>query len=230
MLNGALLNQAPLGGASSGLLSITAWHGKVSSAIWFQPTVFRPADLSWAADTEIVFPGGIERAVAASWELESDLQITLGSAFGLQAAWQLDSSGVFVPSRVINADLNLHGNLQFIPALYMLTATPAPIGRAFKMATYPQMILGAIVQQPADRLDYDILADVWLGTAGDVLLSVKKNSIPPGLDLMPLVVSPTRAKLWVSGPAGDYTAELTLSTEGGRIKQVEFRVVIEDVI
>lgn len=92
------------------------------------------------------------------------------------------------------------------------------------------MILGVVIQQPSDTLDYDIDVTELLGDEGDILSSVSSTVSPPGLVVVPVKISDTKSKLWVSGgTAGiEYKAEITHVTSSGRIKQDEVIFQIEE--
>jgi hypothetical protein len=94
------------------------------------------------------------------------------------------------------------------------------------------MLLGVVIQQPSDSLDYDLDFSKWIGTSGDVVASTAVTSNPVGLFVSAIVASPTRVKVWVSGGAdGDeYSVEITTTTAGGRIKQDELAVRILEFV
>jgi len=94
------------------------------------------------------------------------------------------------------------------------------------------MLLGVIIQQPSDTLDYDLDFSKWIGTSGDTVVSTVATSSPVGLSVSAVVASPTRVKVWISGGAdGDeYSVEITSTTTGGRIKQDELAVRILEFV
>lgn len=92
------------------------------------------------------------------------------------------------------------------------------------------MILGAVTQQPAERLDYDIdYAEQDFLTTGETISSAVATVDPVGLTVALVNVSP-RIKLWIEGgTAGTtYKVTTTATTSGGRIKQDELKVRIKD--
>ena len=96
------------------------------------------------------------------------------------------------------------------------------------------MILGAVVQQPDERLDYDIKYDEWF--AGDVdaintaTVEVISDVGDGGLTAQAVISSTTVVKLWViGGDAGEeYRLEVTMTSVSGRVKQDELIVKIEE--
>lgn len=103
------------------------------------------------------------------------------------------------------------------------------------------MILGTFDKQPADVLDYDIDFSSILDD-GDTVASVgdppvptplSRVSSPSGLTFGPTVVinSGKTVKQWISGGTNriQYKITLTVTTNAGRVKQVEFVVRVKDV-
>lgn len=95
-------------------------------------------------------------------------------------------------------------------------------------------ILATYEQQPADRLDYDIYfannpdgSPDWL-TTGDSISGVTFDA-DDGITVTEEHTT-SRVKLWVSGGAhgSTYKVEVTITTAGGRIKQVEVRFKIRE--
>lgn len=102
------------------------------------------------------------------------------------------------------------------------------------------MILGTFIKQPAENLDYDIDFSEFL-SSGDTLQSTGE---PPAPNPLNVTVSPTgivvgstfvtndgkTIKQWLSGGTNGvkYKITLTATTNGGRIKQVEFVVRVKD--
>lgn len=91
-------------------------------------------------------------------------------------------------------------------------------------------MLGTVTKQPADVLDYDIDFSQWL-PADDAVLSVTTAVEPTGVLVVDYtqVLSPT-VKVWVSGgtDGSTYKVTLTATTDGGRVKQEEFKVRVKD--
>lgn len=92
------------------------------------------------------------------------------------------------------------------------------------------MILGAVIQQPSDRIDYDFDAADLFNGANDFLVSAVATVAPVDLTVTAVVSNSTTAKLWVSGGVADttYIVELTVTSDAGRIKQDELEVRIQE--
>lgn len=97
------------------------------------------------------------------------------------------------------------------------------------------MILAKFTKQPHDRKDYDITYHEWL-PAGDQLDgadTVVTCLTHPGDDSLvvdEVQVSPTTAKLWVSGGAHGrrYKVTVQVVTAGGRRDESEVVFVVKD--
>lgn len=103
------------------------------------------------------------------------------------------------------------------------------------------MILGTFDKQPADTLDYDIDFSAILDD-GDTLASTGSPPVPSPLSVTVsptgVTLSPTfvinngkTVKQWVSGGTSGirYKITMTVTTNAGRVKQVEFVVRVKDV-
>jgi hypothetical protein len=91
------------------------------------------------------------------------------------------------------------------------------------------MILGRFTKQPADVIDYDIDFSEWL-PVGDTLATATPTVDVASLTLGTTVISDTGIKQWVSaGTDGlTYKVTVTVTTNGGRTVQQEFRVRVKD--
>jgi hypothetical protein len=92
------------------------------------------------------------------------------------------------------------------------------------------MKIGVYLQQPVERLDYDIDYTEWFGILEDSIESVDVSVAPGGLSVVGLVAGPQRVKLWVEG-GGDnitYSVEVTITTVAGRKKQDEIDIVLAE--
>lgn len=102
------------------------------------------------------------------------------------------------------------------------------------------MILASFTKQPAENLDYDIDFSAFLSD-GDVLASTGNPAVPAPLDVTVtptgLTLGPTfvtdagrTIKQWLSGGTSGtrYKITLTATSNGGRVKQVEFAVRVKD--
>jgi hypothetical protein len=92
------------------------------------------------------------------------------------------------------------------------------------------MIIGVIVQQPTDNLDYDIDCASLFNNQSDSVASVTANVSPAGLSVAALVSDTNTVKLWVTGGVANttYSVEFQVTTTQGRIKEDEFEVIIEE--
>lgn len=91
-------------------------------------------------------------------------------------------------------------------------------------------MLGVVVKQPADQLDYDIDFDRWL-PADDVILTVTTNVEPSGELVVDSVhVDSPMLKVWCSGGenGSSYKVTATVATQGGRVKEVDFKIRVRD--
>lgn len=92
-------------------------------------------------------------------------------------------------------------------------------------------ILETFIQQPADRLDYDVGYTEFL-TDSDFVVSATAEVDLDGLDFQqPIVLeNGTKLKLFVTGGVSGsvYKLTLTVTTDLGRVKQDELRFRIKD--
>ena len=92
------------------------------------------------------------------------------------------------------------------------------------------MILGSFSKQPVEVLDYDIDCSEWI-VSDDVLASAVATVDGTGLTIDSVLVSTPRVKVWLSGGTNgsSHKITVTITTDDGRVKQVEFRVRVKDV-
>jgi len=92
------------------------------------------------------------------------------------------------------------------------------------------MIIGTFSKQPVEVLDYDIDCSEWL-VSDDALASATAVADAAGLTVDSVLISSPRIKVWISGGTNGltYKVTVTITTEDGRVKQVEFRVRVRDV-
>jgi hypothetical protein len=103
------------------------------------------------------------------------------------------------------------------------------------------MIIGRFTKQPAETLDYDIDFSEFLGP-GDTLVSSGSPPVPSPLNVavtpagMTLVNTfvtnnGTSIKQWLAGGTDGvrYKITLTVTSNNGRVKQVEFLVRVKEV-
>jgi len=92
------------------------------------------------------------------------------------------------------------------------------------------MILGTHEQQPADRLDYDVIFDDWLAT-GDAIDASTVTVVVDKPDLTVFfTISGNTVKVWVEGGTNRTTYKITVTaeTDDGRKKQDEFIVKVKE--
>lgn len=91
------------------------------------------------------------------------------------------------------------------------------------------MSLGSFVKQPIEKTDYDIDFREWM-TPGDNVRNAVVVVDPPGLTNTQTVVNDPRVKMWFSGGADGvtYRISVTITTEDGRVKQVEYKIKVKD--
>lgn len=93
-------------------------------------------------------------------------------------------------------------------------------------------LVAVIQQQPNEELDYDIPYLDWFDGSIDTLESIQVDVTPVGeLAVLGIISSPSTVKLWISGGVngGVYKVEFTAFTAGGRAKQDELEVQIEEI-
>ena len=95
------------------------------------------------------------------------------------------------------------------------------------------MIIGALIQQPSDRLDYDVdYSDWFVGQSSDFIIGALATVDIEGLTVSTVIPPDDKqmVKLWIQDgePNVTYQVELQISTNAGRIKEVEIEVTIEE--
>lgn len=91
-------------------------------------------------------------------------------------------------------------------------------------------MLGVRQKRPADVLDYDIEFEDWL-TDDDTITTVASDVSPAGgLVVDSVQIVGTSIKVWVSGGVLNttYDVSITVSTQGGRVKEECFKVRVRD--
>lgn len=91
-------------------------------------------------------------------------------------------------------------------------------------------ILGTFVQQPNERLDYDIDFSEWIA-AGDLVVSATSTADAGIVIELPIVDGTGKiVKQWVSGGTSGttYKVQVRATTDDGRIKEAEFRVKVKE--
>ena len=91
------------------------------------------------------------------------------------------------------------------------------------------MIIGIIIQQPVDNIDYLIDATSIVGIE-DELVAFDTSTVPDGLTVISLINDTHTGTLWVSGGVAntEYKIDMDFTTEKGRVRQDELIVKIED--
>ena len=84
-------------------------------------------------------------------------------------------------------------------------------------------------KQPSEVLDYDIDATEWL-TQGDNVIGAAITIDITGLVLDSSTINDDRIKIWLSAGVDGITYKVTtkISTEDGRVKEVDFKVKVKD--
>ena len=84
-------------------------------------------------------------------------------------------------------------------------------------------------KQPKDRLDYDILFHRWM-PKGDAIASVDIDT-PEGITFVGSSNTEDAVKVWVRGgeSGNSYPFALRITTEQGRIKEVDFMIVVVEI-
>lgn len=94
------------------------------------------------------------------------------------------------------------------------------------------MIVGSEIQQPSETLDYDFDYSKFFDGAADTIDSVVVEVTPDaGLSVTPVLSGPEIVKIWVSGGTEgvQYSIEIRVTTEAGRVKEDEFIIQVEDI-
>lgn len=93
-------------------------------------------------------------------------------------------------------------------------------------------VIGSYVQQPADRMDYDVDCTDLVDDDADSIASAVVTVTPATGLTVNSVVNPahTGVKVWAGpGAVGTYKAEVTVTTTLGRIKQDELKIRVKEV-
>jgi hypothetical protein len=84
-------------------------------------------------------------------------------------------------------------------------------------------------KQPTEQLDYDIDFSDWLPN-GDAITSTTVTSSPAGLTIYVTDAATIIPKVWVAAGVGkkSYIVSVTVETNQGRTKEVNFKVKVKD--
>lgn len=93
------------------------------------------------------------------------------------------------------------------------------------------MILGTVLQQPAESLDYDIDYSEFFAETDDSISSFTVEDGTDELEFTKGIGSGDIIKVWIAGGvAGNtYTATITMTSTDGRVKQDEIIVAIQEI-
>lgn len=96
------------------------------------------------------------------------------------------------------------------------------------------MIIGVLLQQPADYLDYDIDCTTLFNEESDAIAvsgGVVASVSPVGLTVLGVKEDDTTAKVWIGNGVNGvtYIVTVVVTTTAGRIKEDEFEVVVEEM-
>lgn len=91
-------------------------------------------------------------------------------------------------------------------------------------------ILAKFEKQPADVQDYDISFVEWLAGFSDTGLSIVVSA-EAGITVAASALASGVAKVWLSGgvDGSSYKVTVTLTTNGGRVKQAEIVVKVKEI-
>lgn len=90
------------------------------------------------------------------------------------------------------------------------------------------MKLGKFIKEPADVLDYDVDFSEWIPSSDSIATATP--TADTGITLGLTTITGNTVKQWVSGgtDGATYKITLTVTTTGGRTKQVEFHIKVKD--
>lgn len=91
-------------------------------------------------------------------------------------------------------------------------------------------MLGILVKQPTDQLDYDLDLSKWMPD-GDEILSVTHSVEPAGsLVVDTLHVKDLDVKVWLSGgeDGKTYVVSILVGTREGRVKEASFKIRVRN--
>lgn len=93
-------------------------------------------------------------------------------------------------------------------------------------------MLGVMIKQPADNLDYDIDFGRWL-PQDDIIIGVQATVTPnedDGVQAHSARISSPDVKVWLRGgkDGETYKVSVVVNTLGGRVKETDFKVRVRD--
>lgn len=91
-------------------------------------------------------------------------------------------------------------------------------------------MLGLMIKQPADDLDYDIDFGNWLPDDDTILTVETAVDVEGELTVDEVNVDSPVVKVWCSGgeTGTTYKVTVTVATQGGRVKEVDFKIRVRD--
>ena len=92
-------------------------------------------------------------------------------------------------------------------------------------------LLGTFTQQPHEVLDYDFDYSEWIPSGDTIIAAVATADV--GLTLGSTIINPVNhqvVKQWISGGTDGttYKVQLTATTTGGRVKEIEFKIKVKE--
>lgn len=91
-------------------------------------------------------------------------------------------------------------------------------------------MLATLLKQPADQLDYDVDFTRWMTDDDTITTAVAVVTPADELTVQSVAVDGPIVKVWLNdGVSGSsYTVTVTASTDGGRVKEIDFRIRVRD--
>lgn len=85
-------------------------------------------------------------------------------------------------------------------------------------------------KQPTDNLDYTLDFADWL-PEGDAIFAIDEVTVPDGIEQTAFEVNNRNIRLWFTGGTDgeEYKIEATVSTNDGRVKQIEFLIAVVEI-
>lgn len=86
-------------------------------------------------------------------------------------------------------------------------------------------------KQPADQLDYDLDFSDWLTPTDTITGVVAVSNVPTELEVLSASVTGPLVKIWLRGGVNGTTYKVTstISTQEGRIKELEFKIRVREL-
>lgn len=86
-------------------------------------------------------------------------------------------------------------------------------------------------KQPADQLDYDLDFSDWLTASDTISGAVAASDVPAELVILSVSITDQIVKVWASGgvTGSTYQVTTTVTTTGGRIKELDFKIRVKEI-